>query len=108
MEMTVRMPANYNLLAEEEMTYTTGGATVLEAVCAWFVPFYGWFSACTAIRDYRRQNPDTWLETGLDTFVEHMQSSTTNLFYDIGCGVRFVASCVSVIWLIPNALIIFS
>ena len=34
MEMTVRMPANYNLLAEEEMTYTTGGATVLEAVCA--------------------------------------------------------------------------
>ena len=33
MEMTVRMPANYNLLAEEEMTYTTGGATVLEAVC---------------------------------------------------------------------------
>ena len=47
MEMTVRMPANYNLLAEEEMTYTTGGATA-EALC----PFYGWF-ACTAIRDYR-------------------------------------------------------
>ena len=26
MEMTVRMPANYNVLSENEMTYTTGGA----------------------------------------------------------------------------------
>ena len=26
MEMTVRMPANYNLMTEDEMTYTTGGA----------------------------------------------------------------------------------
>ncbi len=25
MEMTVRMPANYNLMTEDEMTYTTGG-----------------------------------------------------------------------------------
>ena len=26
MEMNVRMPANYNVMNEEEMTYTTGGA----------------------------------------------------------------------------------
>ena len=26
MEMTVRMPANYNLMTADEMTYTTGGA----------------------------------------------------------------------------------
>ena len=45
MEMTVRMPANYNLLAEEEMTYTTGGATAVQALCAWFLPFYGWIPA---------------------------------------------------------------
>ena len=32
MEMTVRMPANYNLMTEDEMTYTTGGAESI-----WFV-----------------------------------------------------------------------
>ena len=34
MEMTVRMPANYNVMNEEEMTYTSGGAPVATYV-AW-------------------------------------------------------------------------
>ena len=32
MEMTVRMPANYNLMTEDEMTYTTGGTAADVAV----------------------------------------------------------------------------
>ena len=28
MEMTMRLPANYNVMNEEEMTYTTGGAAL--------------------------------------------------------------------------------
>ena len=110
MEMTVRMPANYNLLAEEEMTYTTGGAnaTVLEAVCAWFVPFYGWYKGITAVRDYRRQNPSTWLETGLDAYFNDIESGdVVNMLYDIACGICVASSCMSIIWLIPNALIVF-
>ena len=96
MEMTVRMPANYNLLAEEEMTYTTGGATAVQALCAWFLPFYGWYKGSVAIRNYRRQNPDTWLDTGLDAFTAHMDTSTTNLLYDIACAVSVIGMCTSV------------
>ncbi|OUN72416.1 hypothetical protein B5G12_09115 [Faecalibacterium sp. An58] len=108
MEMTIRMPANYNVMSGEEMTYTTGGATAVEAFCAWFVPFYGWFKGITAVRDYRKQNPDTWLNTGLDALSAHMETSTVNMLYDVACAISVVGSCLSVIWLIPNALIVFS
>jgi len=108
MEMTVRMPANYNVMSGEEMTYTTGGATAVEALCAWIVPFYGWYKACTDIRDYRRQNPNTWLESGLDHFANHMGSSITNMLYDIACASWFVSVCATVIGIVPSAFIIFS
>lgn len=108
MEMTIRMPAVYNVMEQEEMTYTTGGATALQAVCAWFLPFYGWYKGITAVRDYRKANPDTWLETGLDAYTAHMETSTVNMLYDIACGISVVGSCMSVLWLIPNALIVFS
>ena len=108
MEMTMRLPANYNLINEQEMTYTEGGATAVQALCAWFLPFYGWYKGATAIRDYRRANPDTWVETGLDAFTADMESSVVNMIYDVGCAVSVVGSCMSVIWLIPTALIVFS
>ena len=50
------MPAYYNVLSTEEMTYTEGGATMVQAACAWFIPFYGWFKGITAVRDYRKKN----------------------------------------------------
>ena len=108
MEMTVRMPANYNLLAEEEMTYTTGGATAVQALCAWFLPFYGWYKGSVAIRDYRRQNPNTWLDTGLDAFTAHMESSTINMLYDIACDVSVIGMCSTLIGILPTALVVFS
>ena len=43
MEAKMMMPANYCVMSEEEMTYTEGGATAVQAFCAWFVPFYGWY-----------------------------------------------------------------
>ena len=53
MEAKMMMPANYCVMSEEEMTYTEGGATAVQAFCAWFVPFYGWYKGITAVRDYR-------------------------------------------------------
>ena len=35
MENKIMMPASYNVLSCEEMTYTEGGATVGQAVAAW-------------------------------------------------------------------------
>ena len=101
------MPAYYNVLSTEEMTYTDGGATMVQAACAWFLPFYGWFKGITAVRDYRKKNPDTWTEKGLDALAADMEKSTANMLYDIACAVSVVSSCASVVGLIPNALIVF-
>ena len=102
------MPAYYNVLSAEEMTYTEGGATATQALCAWFLPFYGWFKGSIAIRDYRRKNPNTWMETGMDALSKDMEKSTTNLLYDIACTVSVLGVCSSGIGIIPTALIALS
>ena len=108
METTMMMPASYNVLSYDEMTYTEGGATTVQAVCAWFLPFYGWYKGITAVRDYRKKNPDTWMDTGLDALSKDMDKSTTNLLYDVACAISVVSSCTSIIGLIPNAIIVFA
>ncbi len=109
MEATLRMPVSYNVLSCEEMTYTEGGAnaTLLQAVCSWVIPFYGWYKTTTAVRDYRKQHPNTWTDTGLDAVTNHMDRSVYNLAYDIGCAVDFFQVCATGFGLIPTALIIF-
>ena len=107
METTMMMPASYNVLSYDEMTYTEGGATAVQAVCEWFLPLYVSYKGITAVRDYRKKNPDTWLETGMDALSKDMDKSTTNLMYDVACAISVVSSCASIVWLIPNALIVF-
>ena len=102
------MPAYYNVLSTEEMTYTEGGATATQALCAWFLPFYGWFKGSIAIRDYRRKNPNTWMETGLDALSKDMEKSTTNLLYDVACTISVLGVCSSGLGIIPTALIALS
>lgn len=63
MEKTMMLPAMYNVLSQEEMTYTEGGATMTQALLAALLPPYGWYKASTEIRDYRKKNPNTWLDT---------------------------------------------
>ena len=64
------MPAYYNVLSTEEMTYTEGGATATmsEALLCWLIPPYGWFKGVTAVRDYRRKNPNTWMVRHFNRF----------------------------------------
>lgn len=38
MEKTLMMPASYNVMNEQEMTYTQGGASAFEALVAWIIP----------------------------------------------------------------------
>ena len=86
------MPAYYNVLSTEEMTYTEGGAnaTMSEALLCWLIPPYGWFKGLTAVRDYRRKNPNTWTETGLDALTADMQKSSSNFIRD---GVSALTVC---------------
>mgnify|MGYP000497253388 CR=1 FL=1 len=58
MENKIMMPASYNVLSCEEMTYTEGGATVGQAVAAWLWPGYA-----TVI--------------GINTCVKHARRITT-------------------------------
>lgn len=104
----IMMPSNYLVLNDEEMTYTEGGATAVQALCAWIVPFYGWWKGVTAVRDWRREHPDDWVSSGLEHLTDDMQKSTANLFYDIACSIIVVNTTVSLIGLPLNACIIFS
>ena len=107
MTNTIIFPAAYNVMSCDEMTYTEGGVSVVEAAMAWF-PLYGWYKGVTAIHDYRKANVNAnWVENGMNALVSHAEQSVTNAIYDIGCGFWFVGSCLTVIGLIPNALIIF-
>ena len=72
-------------------------------------PPYGWFKACTEIRDYRKQHPNDWIDTGLDNMTKKMDASTANTLYGIGCAYNFVALNIATsgVGLIPAAYIIF-
>ena len=107
MEKTMMLPAMYNVLSMDEMTYTSGGATATQAILAALLPPYGWYKASTEIRDYRKKNPNTWLDTGLDAFVAGCEKSVTNAIYGIGCAYNFVAMNIATsgIGLIPGAML---
>ena len=81
---------------------------MVQALCAWVVPFYGWYKGITAVRDYRKAHPDNWTETGLDALSKDMEKSTANMLYDLGCSLSVVGSCLSIVWLPINALVVLT
>lgn len=109
MENTMMLPASYCVMNEEEMTYTSGGATVGQAVLACIVWPYAWFKGCMAIREYRQKDPDNWMNSGMDALAKDMEKSVPNAVFDIACAYSFVAVNVGTlgVGLIPTALIIF-
>lgn len=108
MEATMKMPAAYAVLDSNEMTYTDGGATMVEALCAWVIPFYGWYKGVMAVRDYRKAHPDDWMETGLDALSADMEKSTANMLFDIAAAISVASTTLSGIGLVVNAIIILS
>lgn len=108
MENIMMLPASYCVMNEEEMTYTAGGATMVQALCAWVVPFYGWYKGITAVRDYRKAHPDNWTSTGSDALSKYMDKSFTNAMYGLGCTFWTVSSCFTGVGLLINAIVILS
>ena len=106
MEKTMMLPAMYNVLSQEEMTYTEGGATMTQALLAALIPPYGWYKASTEIRDYRKKNPDTWTQDGLDYFANDMGKSVSNFLYDLACASWVLGTSATGIGLVINAAII--
>lgn len=108
MENIMMLPASYCVMNEEEMTYTSGGANIVQAAAAVFIPIYGWIAGVSGIRDYRKAHPDNWTDTGLDALSKDMEKSTANMLYDLGCSLCVVGSCLSIVWLPINALVVLT
>ena len=66
----------------------------------------GWYQGVMAVRSYRKANPDTWLDTGLDAIIKDMNQGTANTIRDLGRMVWTVASCATGVGLIVNAALI--
>lgn len=108
MENVLMMPAAYSVLDSNEMTYTDGGATMVEALCAWVLPFYGWFKGVTTVRNYRRSHPSDWMETGIDALSKDMEKSTANLLYDLACSISVVSTSLTGVGFVINAVIVLA
>lgn len=91
------MPACYNVMNEEEMTYTEGGATTLQAICAVLLPGYATFDVVYDARAKRRANPDNWLTALIDERVADAGKSTANLVYQVASAVYTGMSCLSIV-----------
>ena len=102
MENKIMMPASYNVLSCEEMTYTEGGATFTEALLNWIPPI-GWYMGVTAMRNYRKSHPNDWLDTGLDALSRDMDSSAQNMLRDLGRIVWVTATSATGVFFLVNS-----
>ena len=108
METAMMMPASYNVLSYDEMTYTEGGATLTswaEAALNW-IPLVGWYEGIMAVRSYRKANPDTWIDTGLKAVSNKLSQSAESMVRTLGRIVWVGASCATGAGLIINAAIV--
>ena len=72
MEIKMMMPASYNVLSNEEMTYTEGGATATlgETLAVWLWPSYAEVIAVNMCREERQNGNSDWLAGAWDKMKE--------------------------------------
>lgn len=110
MEMTVRMPANYNLMTEEEMTYTTGGVDfgniaigtmVGTGVASWIltgVMVVNWLDMLGGARNWVAANKTndlvTNIENGVKAWVDYTSASAWNAVRSIAATITAIGGTV--------------
>lgn len=106
MEMTVRMPANYNLMIEDEMTYTEGGSVlggvyVASNVVSWVltgVMVVNWLDLLGGARRWYAANKTndlvTNLENGVNAWVDYTSSSAWNAVRSIAATVTAIGGTI--------------
>ena len=83
---TMMMPASYNVMNEEEMTYTTGGATWTQAILNIVMPYYGIYHMTSDAIAEKDSNPDGWLGRLIDKHVAAAKQDTPSLVYEAVTG----------------------
>ncbi|WP_144064126.1 hypothetical protein [Faecalibacterium sp. An58] len=109
MEMNVRMPANYNVMSEEEMTYTTGGAIDLGVfylagdVASWIltgVMVVNWLDMLGGARSWyavnKTGNIGTDIENAIQTWVDYTGSSAWNAVRSIAATITAIGGTILV------------
>ena len=95
MENKMKMPANYNVMNEEEMTYTQGGSVVgavsaLAGTAFSIWNLYNYYKGMVATRAYvkahKKQDAAQLIEGGLNTYVNYMQKDLLSAFKGICAG----------------------
>lgn len=103
MEKKMMMPASYNVMSEEEMTYTEGGSAygVVSAVSGlagtvigiWGI--YNYYKGLVAGRNFVKANKgmetDAMIEKGMDEFVNYIQGSVPNAIKGIAAASAYVS-----------------
>lgn len=95
MENKIMMPASYNVLSCEEMTYTEGGATVGQAVAAWLWPGYATVLGVSACREARKKDRDDWVSNVWNDIKADCKGNATNTAYHAGMIFWNAASAIS-------------
>lgn len=106
MEKKMMMPANYNVMTEEEMTYTQGGAAADGAAIALSIAsrvaglaiggvyLYNYYQGMVAARDYvsahKGENATQLIDGGLTTYVNYMQSDLMSAVKGVFAGIAAV------------------
>ena len=96
MENKMKMPANYNVMNEEEMTYTQGGSwlpwVASTAFSIWGL--YNYYKGMVATRNYvaahKGQDTAALLEGGMNTYVNYLQKDLVSAFKGICAGAAAV------------------
>lgn len=105
MEKKMMMPANYNVMTEEEMTYTEGGYAEGLGPVVGLVVFgaelavgglylYNYYKGMVAARKYvaahKGEETGKMLEGGINTYVDYMQKDITSAVKGIFAGIASV------------------
>ena len=94
MENKMKMPANYNVMNEEEMTYTQGGSafgavSALAGTAFSIWGLYNYYKGMVATRNYvaahKGQDTAALLEGGMNTYVNYLQKDLISAFKGIIC-----------------------
>lgn len=106
MEMTMRLPANYNVMSEEEMVYTQGGADVTailkEAgrVLVTGVVVLNWLDLLSGARKWISENKtgDIVVDTqnSVQAWVDYTTSSLWNGIRSVGATLTAITGSVSI------------
>lgn len=106
MEKKMMMPANYNVMTEEEMTYTEGGSgfelvtgaagliSSVAGIAVGCMYLYNYYKGMVAARNYvaahKGEDTSKLIDGGLNTYVNYMQTDVVSAIKGVAAGIASI------------------